>query len=60
MALTFRTPLPAGVTAGATTTVNITDDDNPTVTASFGRSTYSVDEGGTVAGDGDAERRPGA
>ena len=27
VALTFRTPMPAGVNAGATTTVAITDDD---------------------------------
>ena len=47
--LTFGT-LPAGVTAGTTaaSTVSITDNDLPAVTASFGAATYSVAEGGTV------------
>ena len=44
--LTFRTPLPTGVTEGTTkaTTVAITDDDVPAVTVSYGSATYSVDE----------------
>ncbi len=38
--------LPTGVTVGTTSTtaVSITDDDLPSVTVSFGESTYSVDE----------------
>ena len=48
--LGFGTPLPADVTAGATdqATVSITDNDDPAVTVSFGASSYSVAEGGTV------------
>ena len=45
MALTFRTPMPAGVTAGATTTVTITDDDTAGVTVSG--TDLSIDEGGS-------------
>ena len=43
--------MPAGVSAGTPneTTVTITDDDDPAVTASFGKATYAVDEGSTVA-----------
>ena len=43
--LTFGT-MPDGVSAGSTseTTISITDDDAPSVTVSFGASTYSVDE----------------
>ena len=43
--------LPAGVTAGnnPTTTVSITDNDDPSVTVSFAASTYTVQEGATVA-----------
>ena len=43
--------LPARVTAGttATSTVSITDNDDPAVTVSFGLSAYSVAEGDTVA-----------
>ncbi len=43
--LTFGA-LPSGVTEGTTseTTVSINDDDVPSVTASFGSATYSVDE----------------
>ena len=48
VALTFRTPMPAGVNAGATTTVSINDDDAPAVTANFVQATYDVAEGGTV------------
>ena len=42
--------LPTGVSAGTTNeaTVSITDDDVPSVTASFEQSTYSVDEGDMV------------
>ena len=59
--LAFGT-LPGGVIAGTTaaTTVSITDDDDPQVTVSFGAATYTAAEGGTVHGDGDAERGPGA
>ena len=48
--LGFGNTLPDGVTAGTTpeTTVSINDDDAPSVTVSFGQSSYSVDEGGTV------------
>ncbi|MDE0142831.1 MAG: hypothetical protein OXN19_15275, partial [Caldilineaceae bacterium] len=47
--LAFGT-LPAGVTAGTTSeaTVNITDDDVPTVTVSYEQSSYTVAEGGSV------------
>ena len=43
--------LPAGVSAGtpSETTVNITDDDDPQVSVSYGATSYSVAEGGTVA-----------
>ena len=42
--------LPTGVSAGATdeTTVSITDDDVPSVTVSFERSSYTVAEGNSV------------
>ena len=52
--------LPTGVSAGTTNeaTVSITDDDVPSVTASFEQSTYSVDEGDMVDVTGHAERRP--
>ena len=42
--------LPAGVSAGSTneTTVSITDDDVPSVTANFGAASYSVTEGQSV------------
>ena len=48
--LGFGSILPAGVSAGTTaeSTVSITDDDDPPVTASFEASTYTVDEGSTV------------
>ena len=48
--LTFGNTLPAGVSAGTTdeTTVTITDDDVPSVTASFEKATYTVSEGDTV------------
>ena len=44
--LGFGTPLPDGVSAGATseTTVSITDDDVPSVTVSFGVASYTVAE----------------
>ena len=47
--LTFGT-LPPEVSAGtpSETTVNITDDDDPQVSVSFGATSYSVAEGGTV------------
>ncbi len=47
--LTFGT-LPAGVGEGTTneTVVSINDDDVPEVTVSYGASTYTVAEGGTV------------
>ena len=49
VALAFGT-LPARVTAGSvdTSTVSITDNDDPAVTASFGSATYTAAEGGTV------------
>ena len=49
---------PARVNAGtrSTSTVSITDDDDPEVTVSFGAATYTAAEGGGVTGDGDAER----
>ena len=42
--------LPTGVSAGspATATVNITDDDVPTVTARYEQSIYTVAEGSSV------------
>ena len=42
--------LPTRVSAGtpSETTVNITDDDDPQVSVSFGATSYSVAEGGTV------------
>ena len=45
--LAFGTSLPAGVSAGTTvqTTVNITDNDDPQVTVSFGAGAYMVAEG---------------
>ena len=48
--LGFGATLPDGVTAGtpAEATVSITDDDVPSVTASFGASSYTVDEGDSV------------
>ena len=48
--LAFGDTLPAGVSAGTTdeTTVTITDDDVPTVTANFEQGTYTVAEGGSV------------
>ena len=47
--LSFGT-LPAGVSAGspATATVNITDDDVPTVTVRYEQSSYTVGEGSSV------------
>ena len=50
MKLTFGT-LPSGVQAGTTTevTFDITDDDDPQVTVSFGAGAYTVAEGGTQA-----------
>ena len=54
--------LPTGVSAGTTTeaTVSITDDDVPSVTASFEQSTYTVAEGDMVKVKGEAGRRPRA
>ena len=48
--LAFGNTLPTGVSAGNTdeAVVTITDDDVPSVTASFEQSSYSVDEGDTV------------
>ena len=48
--LAFGTSLPSGVTAGtpATTTVSITDNDDPQVTVMFGADAYTVAEGDTV------------
>ena len=60
--LSFGSPLPAGMTAGATAeaTVTITDDDVPAVTVSFGAAAYTVVEGSsrtvTVSLDADPER----
>ena len=50
VALGFGTP-PSGVTAGttSTTTVTITDNDDPAVTVSFGAASYTVGEGSTVS-----------
>ena len=50
VALGLGTP-PTGVQAGtpATTTVTITDNDDPQVTVSFGASSYTVTEGSTVS-----------
>ena len=49
--LTLSNAQGASLAGGASTlavTGTITDDDDPAVTASFGQSAYSVDEGGTV------------
>ena len=46
--LAFGTPLPSGVSAGTTTTVNIAADDDPQVTVIFGAGSYTVAEGGMV------------
>ena len=48
--LGFDTPLPTGVTEGSPdeATVNITDDDVPSVQVSFGAASYTVAEGATV------------
>ena len=48
--LGFGSSLPASVTAGspATATVNITDNDDPAVTVSFGASSYTVAEGSSL------------
>ena len=48
--LGFDTPLPTGVTEGSPdeATVNITDDDVPSVQVSFGAASYTVAEGSTV------------
>ena len=48
--LGFETPLPDGVSAGATatSTVSITDDDVPSVQVSFGAASYTVAEGLSV------------
>ena len=60
--LSFGAPLPDGVSAGtpATSTVTITDDDDPQVTVSFGAASYVVPEGSsrtvTVTLDADPER----
>ena len=43
-----------------TVTGTITDDDDPSVTASFGQASYSVAEGEHGGGDGHPQRRPGA
>ena len=54
--------LPAGVSAGtpSTSSVSITDNDDPPVTVSFGSATYTAAEGGnvtvTVTLDADPER----
>ncbi len=49
--LGFGASLPTGVTEGSTdeTTVTITDDDVPSVTASFEETSYTVAEGNSVA-----------
>ena len=49
--LGFGATLPAGVAAGAISeaTVSIVDDDDPAVTVSFDRSSYSVAEGSAVS-----------
>ena len=51
VALGFGASLPTGVTAGttSTTTVTITDNDDPAVTVSFGAASYTVAEGSTVS-----------
>ena len=48
--LGFGAPLPGGVSLGTTvtTTVSITDDDDPQVAVSFDRASYRVLEGDTV------------
>ena len=48
--LGFGSSLPAGVSAGSPseTTVGITDDDDPSVTVSFGAATYTAAEGSTA------------
>ena len=48
--LTFGSSLPTGVTKGSTdeAVVNITDDDVPSVSVSFGQDTYTVAEGSSV------------
>ena len=60
--LGFGSPLPPRVSEGTRTetTLNIGDDDDPTVTVTFGQATYTVAEGGmqqvTVAVSADPER----
>ena len=60
--LSFGSPLPPRVSEGTRTetTLNIGDDDDPTVTVTFGQATYTVAEGGmqqvTVAVSADPER----
>ena len=60
--LSFGATLPTGVSAGtpATSTVTITDNDDPQVTVAFGAASYTVAEGSsrsvTVALDADPER----
>ncbi len=51
--------LPDGVTVGdnATTTVSITDDDDPSVTVSFGAATYTVAESDDPNTTGTAENK---
>ena len=48
--LGFGTTLPTGVTAGTTdeSTVSITDDDVPSVSASYEQGSYAVNEGASV------------
>ena len=59
--LAFGSDLPPGVSTGANNEMTITFiDDDPAVTASFGASTYSADEGDSVDVTVDPERRPPA
>ena len=58
--LTFGNTLPIGVTASGTTeaTVSITDDDVPSVTVSFEKGSYTVDEGEHRGSDSHPKRGP--
>ncbi len=59
--LGFGAMLPTGVSVGTprTSTVRITDDDDPAVTVSFGAATYDAAEGGSVSVEVTLNEAPG-